>query len=106
MYSQDVYSQVVYSQDASDKLGVGVTTLKRICRASKVDRWPYRKRAALPGLVSRALSNIKAMKQEVMKVANGRSDSRQLGKKLTLKTLDEEGYLDMPIQVGGSHIST
>ncbi|DBB13743.1 TPA: hypothetical protein ACH3X3_000751 [Trebouxia sp. C0006] len=38
---------------AAARLGLGVTTLKRICRANNVNRWPYRKRKSLGTLINR-----------------------------------------------------
>ncbi|KAL0034303.1 hypothetical protein WJX77_008161 [Trebouxia sp. C0004] len=40
-------------QVASARLGLGVTTLKRVCRASNMKRWPFRKRNSLGRLIDR-----------------------------------------------------
>lgn len=40
-------------QVASARLGLGVTTLKRVCRASNMKRWPFRKRNSLGCLIDR-----------------------------------------------------
>ena len=40
-------------QVASTQLGVGVMTLKRVCRANSVDRWPFHKRKCLGNLFER-----------------------------------------------------
>lgn len=40
-------------QVAAQQLSVGVTTLKKICRTAKVNRWPFRKRTSLERLVER-----------------------------------------------------
>ena len=40
-------------QDAAARLRLGVTTLKRICRAEGVPRWPFRKRNSLGRLIDR-----------------------------------------------------
>lgn len=41
-------------QEASAALGVGVTTLKKACRASGLLRWPYRARASIARLLAAA----------------------------------------------------
>lgn len=40
-------------QVASARLGLGVTTLKRVCRAGNMQRWPFRKRNSLGRLIDR-----------------------------------------------------
>ena len=40
-------------QNASAQLGLGVTTLKRVCRENGIKRWPYRKRNSLGRLIDR-----------------------------------------------------
>ncbi|KAL0018384.1 hypothetical protein WJX77_012621 [Trebouxia sp. C0004] len=40
-------------QVAAMRLGLGVTTLKRICRDNNISRWPYRKRKSLGTLIDR-----------------------------------------------------
>lgn len=40
-------------QVAALRLGVGVTTLKRVCRESLITRWPYRRRKSLGTLIDR-----------------------------------------------------
>lgn len=40
-------------QVASARLGLGVTTLKRVCRASSMKRWPFRKCNSLGCLTDR-----------------------------------------------------
>jgi len=39
---------------ASERLGVGITTLKKVCRAAGLRRWPYRTRSSLARMVARA----------------------------------------------------
>ena len=46
-------------QIAADKLGVGTTTLKRICRKAKVTRWPFRKRQALATQIKKTVEILK-----------------------------------------------
>ena len=38
-------------QVASTQLGVGVMTLKRVCRANNIHRWPFHKRKSLGNLI-------------------------------------------------------
>ncbi|DBA96988.1 TPA: hypothetical protein ACH3X3_012913 [Trebouxia sp. C0006] len=40
-------------QVASARMGVGVTSLKRVCRANNMSRWPFRKRKSLGNLIDR-----------------------------------------------------
>ena len=42
-------------QTAAAELGVGTTTLKRICRENDVLRWPYRKRRALATQINKTV---------------------------------------------------
>lgn len=47
------------SSQAADKLGIGVTVLKRMCRSMDIRRWPYRELQriqAMMNVVSRACS--------------------------------------------------
>ena len=44
---------ISWLQVASARLGLGVTTLKRVCRASNMKRWPFRKRNSLGRLIDR-----------------------------------------------------
>ncbi len=34
-------------------MGLGVTSLKRVCRANNMSRWPFRKRKSLGNLIDR-----------------------------------------------------
>ena len=43
----------VLLQVAAQQLSVGVTTLKKICRTAKVNRWPFRKRTSIERLIER-----------------------------------------------------
>ncbi|KAI9789639.1 MAG: hypothetical protein M1835_001533 [Candelina submexicana] len=38
---------------ASTQLGVSVDTLKRVCRANNINRWPFRKLKSLGNLIER-----------------------------------------------------
>ena len=40
-------------QEAAAKLGLGITTLKRVCRSNGMTRWPFRKRNSLGRLIDR-----------------------------------------------------
>ena len=40
-------------QEATVHLGVGLTTLKKICRKHNITRWPQRQRSRLSGLVDK-----------------------------------------------------
>ncbi len=40
-------------QEAATKLGLGITTLKRVCRSNGMTRWPFRKRNSLGRLIDR-----------------------------------------------------
>jgi RWP-RK domain len=44
------YSRV---QEAAARLDVGVTTLKKICRANNISRWPFRKRNSIDKLIEK-----------------------------------------------------
>ena len=41
------------AQEAATALNVGVTTLKKACRAHKIPRWPFRKRNSIDKLIKR-----------------------------------------------------
>lgn len=43
----------VLLQEAATKLGLGITTLKRVCRSNGMTRWPFRKRNSLGRLIDR-----------------------------------------------------
>jgi len=43
----------VLLQEAATKLGLGITTLKRVCRSNNMTRWPFRKRNSLGRLIDR-----------------------------------------------------
>ena len=43
----------VVLQEAATKLGLGITTLKRVCRSNGMTRWPFRKRNSLGRLIDR-----------------------------------------------------
>ncbi len=46
-------------QQAANKLQVGVTTLKKVCRQGGVTRWPFRKRSSLDNLIEKTARFIK-----------------------------------------------
>ena len=41
------------AQQAASQLGVGVTTLKKVCRVHSIGRWPFRKRSSLNRLIEK-----------------------------------------------------
>ena len=41
------------TQVAASKLGLSITTLKKICRENSLDRWPFRKRKSLDKVIRR-----------------------------------------------------
>ena len=46
-------------QEAANRLGVGVTTLKRLCRENQLDRWPNRKRSAIKSQINKTVDMLK-----------------------------------------------
>jgi hypothetical protein len=58
-------------QSAAAALGVGVTTLKKVCRAAGMPRWPYRARASGARLAARAARSLACSTAE-LKAAAGR----------------------------------
>ena len=66
-------------QAAAAALGVGVTTLKKVCRAAGMPRWPYRARASGARLAARAARSLSSSKAQ-LRAAAGRSGGGGGGK--------------------------
>lgn len=47
------------AEDAADKLGIGQTVLKKICRRHGISRWPFRRVAAVSRLFANFQGNIR-----------------------------------------------
>lgn len=41
-------------QEAADKLNIGVTTLKKLCRDLGLSRWPFRKNTSMERLLEKS----------------------------------------------------
>ena len=67
-------------QDAANRLNVGVTTLKKICRVAEVTRWPFRKRTSIERLIQRT-------KHFIEEDDEGQSRSQRAA---ALQTLEEQ----------------
>lgn len=51
-------------QTAADQLGISVGTLKTICHAGGIKRWPFRKRSGIQRLLKKSLAAGKEAKYE------------------------------------------
>lgn len=65
-------------QEAAQNLDVGVTTLKKICRANNIRRWPFRKRNSIDKLIEKTRMYMRA---------DGPDDLKHMQMELTLDTL-------------------
>lgn len=73
-------------QQAATQLGVGVTTLKKVCRNGSVPRWPFRKRSSLDNLIEKTAQFIKVTdevtalnKQRALQALQQQRQSLQVG---------------------------
>ena len=66
-------------QDASAKMKVGVTTLKKVCRMHGIKRWPYRRRSFIHKLTQQALARQPGNKQAAATAERVREASCSLG---------------------------
>ena len=60
-------------QEAAEKLDVGTTTLKAICRKNNILRWPARKRKKLTRIVEKASTILPQEVIDVTRAPQGQS---------------------------------
>ena len=75
-----------HGQDAANRLGVGVTTLRGVCRANQLSRWPYRK--------CKSLNNLIDLTRQVLDDRSGQNDVEKLA---AVQVLEKQKQL---LQVG------
>jgi hypothetical protein len=87
-------------QDAAEKLGLGITTLKKICRSGGIPRWPFRKRHSVVRLV-KDLEFQKSKMQDLL--MRGSLEEDLHGTNVGLPSFVLGGDLQVPLVSQGPH---